>query len=252
MQTPVKIDFESHLPYYIQLMDILKEHIAQADWKPDTQIPSEQELCEAYGVSRTVVRQALRELEFQGLIYRRKGKGTFVSPPKISEGLIHKLTGFHQDMVERGHTPGTHVLHQKVSAANEKVAAFLEVAPGTQVVDIRRLRFTDAEPIQLVSSYLPFDLFPGLVDVDLSNRSLYEFLESEYGVYPAHGRRYVEAVLSNEVEAELLNIKKGAPLLMLDSVIYSAADRPIEYYHAVHRGDRSRFEIELVRVDDDL
>lgn len=251
MEIASLIDFESHLPYYVQLLEILKTQIDKNHWPAGTLLPSEQELCDRYEVSRTVVRQALKELEFEGLIYRRKGKGTFVSPPKISEGLIHKLTGFHQDMVERGHKPGTQVLDQKISPANEKVASYLEIPAKTAVVEIRRLRFTDEEPIQLVSSYLPFDLFPNLINVDLTNLSLYKFLENEYGVYPAHGRRYVEAVLSNEVEAELLNIKKGAPLLMLDSIVYSQSNQPIEYYHAVHRGDRSRFEIELVRVKEE-
>ena len=74
---------------------------------PGHQIPGEQELCELYGVSRTVVRQALRELELDGMITRRKGKGTFIAPPKISEGLVQKLTGFYQDMVERGLRPTT-------------------------------------------------------------------------------------------------------------------------------------------------
>ena len=97
---------------------------------PGDQIPGEQELCELYWVSRTVVRQALRELELDGMITRRKGKGTFISPPKISEGLVQKLTGFYQDMVERGLRPSTKVLHQNVVPATEKVARFLTIAAG--------------------------------------------------------------------------------------------------------------------------
>lgn len=242
------IDFESHIPYYIQLMDIIKEKVQQKDWAPGNQIPGEQDLCEIYKISRTVVRQALRELEFEGVISRRKGKGTFISLPKISEGLVQKLTGFYQDMVERGLKPGTKVLHQNVNPSSDKVAHFLNIQPGEKVIDIQRLRFINDEPIQLVTTYIPYEICPSLASVDLSNRSLYEYLENECGVFIAKGRRYIEAVLANDYEAELLSIDRGAPLLMLDSISFSDNDRPVEYYHALHRGDRSRFEVELLRL----
>jgi GntR family transcriptional regulator len=243
-----KINFESHIPYYIQLMDILKEKVRLGTWAPGDQIPGEQVLCELYGVSRTVVRQALLELELEGVINRRKGKGTFISLPKISEGLVQKLTGFYQDMMDRGLKPGTKVLHQDVGPANEKVARFLEIEPGDQVIDILRLRSINEEPIQLVTTYIPFKICPNLAQVDLTNLSLYEYLEKECGIFIAKGRRYIEAVLANDSEAALLGIERGAPLIMLDSISFSESDQPIEYYHALHRGDRSRFEVELVRA----
>lgn len=229
-------------------MDILKERIHQKEWVPGDQIPSEKSLCEHYQVSRTVVRQALRELEHEGVIRRKKGKGTFISPPKISEGLVQKLTGFYQDMVERGLKPGTQVLHQDVVPATEKVAGYLNLTPGEQVIDIQRLRSVNEEPIQIVTTYIPYEMCPSLATVDLTDRSLYEFLETEYGIIIVKGQRYIEAVLANDIEAELLGIERRAPLLMLDSVSYLENGRPIEYYHAVHRGDRSRFEVELVRL----
>jgi GntR family transcriptional regulator len=242
------INFDSHIPYYIQLMDILREKVQQSEWRPGDQIPGEQDLCERYQVSRTVVRQALRELEYEGVITRQKGKGTFISLPKISEGLVQKLTGFYQDMVERGLKPGSQVLHQEVTPSNEKVARFLNIEPGEKVLDIQRLRFINDEPIQLVTTYIPYKLCPTLATADLSNQSLYAFLEKEYGIYITKGHRFIEAVQANEHEAEQLGIERGAPLLMLDSVSYSEDGQPIEYYHALHRGDRSRFEVELVRV----
>jgi GntR family transcriptional regulator len=243
-----KINFESHIPYYIQLMDILKQKVQSGTWAPGNQIPGEQDLCELYGVSRTVVRQALLELELEGVINRRKGRGTFIALPKINEGLIQKLTGFYQDMVERGLKPGTKVLHQNVEPASEKVANFLGIKPGDQVIDILRLRYINEEPIQLVTTYIPFEICPGLAQVDLTDLSLYEYLEKECGIFIAKGRRYIEAVLAYETEAELLGIERGAPLLMLDSISFSESGQPIEYYHALHRGDRSRFEVELVRA----
>jgi GntR family transcriptional regulator len=244
----MRIDFASRLPYYIQLIDILREKIQLGEWSPGEQIPGEQELCELYGVSRTVVRQALRELELDGTITRRKGKGTFIAPPKISEGLVQKLTGFHQDMVERGLKTATKVLHRNVVPASDKVAGFLSILPGVEVIDLLRLRSVNYEPIQMVTSYVPLQVCPALATVDLKDRSLYEFMEMECGIFIARGRRFVEAVLANEAEAALLGIERGAPLLMLDSISFTERGEAVEYYHALHRGDRSRFEVELLRT----
>jgi len=242
-----KINFDNRIPYYIQLMEILKGKIERGDWQPGDQIPGEQDLCELYGISRTVVRQALLELELEGVINRRKGKGTFIALPKINEGLVQKLTGFYQDMAERGLNQTTKVLHQNVTPASEKVAQFLNIKTDENVVDILRLRFINDEPIQLVTTYIPLEICPALASVDLTNRSLYEFLETECGIFIAKGHRYIEAVLANDTEAALLGIERGAPLLLLDSISYSEDEKPIEYYHALHRGDRSRFEVDLHR-----
>lgn len=250
MKPKVTIDFDSHIPYYLQLIEVVKEKIQQKEWLPGTQIPGEQDLCEIYGISRTVVRQALRELELEGTIHRRKGKGTFVAKPKISEGLVQKLTGFYQDMIERGLKPVTRVLKQEVIPASEKVARLLELTPGGQVVHLHRLRSVNEEPIQLVTSYLPYQHCPLVATVDFTSRSLYEFLEHEYGFGLARARRYIEAVAANEVEARLLDIERGSPLLMLDSVSYTTDGLPIEYFHALHRGDRSRFDVDLVLAQD--
>ncbi len=241
------IDFDNHIPYYIQLMEIIREKVQLKEWNVGDQLPGEQEFCEQYHISRTVVRQALRELEFEGIVMRRKGKGTFVSPPKINEGLVAKLTGFYQDMLERGRKPFTKILHQQLTPASEKIACYLNIQPGEDVIDIERLRFVDDEPNQIVTTYIPYHLCPSLASADLTNRSLYEYLQNECNIFITKGRRFIEAVTANETEAELLGIEHGAPLLMLDSISYSQDGIPVEYFHALHRGDRSRFEVELVR-----
>ena len=241
------IDFDNNIPYYLQLIDLLKGKIGRGEWKSGDQIPSEPELCSIYGVSRTVVRQALGEIELEGLIIRRKGKGTFVAEPKINESLVQKLTGFYQDMVDRGLKPVTKVLMHEVQPALPSVAEYLDLPPGTPVFCIERLRFVENEPILLVTTYIPYALCPRLAEYDLSNQSLYAVLEKEFGLVISHGRRTVEAVPATEREARLLMVEECDPLMLLDSVTYLEDGTPLEYYHAVHRGDRSRFEVELIR-----
>ena len=242
------IDFDSNIPYYVQLMGIIRHFVESGSWKPGTKIPGELQLCSAYEISRTVVRQALRELKFEGVVTTGKGRGTFIAAPKISESLAQKLTGFYEDMVGRGLRPITQVLRQRVLPCPEEMAARLQIPAGAQVIDIKRRRSVGGAPIQLVTSYIPYDLCPRLAHVDLTNRSLYAFLETECGLFIVRGRRFIEAVAAGEQEASLLETELGSPLIRLESISYLEDGRPIEYYHAVHRGDRSRFEVELVRT----
>jgi GntR family transcriptional regulator len=242
------IDRSSPIPYYIQLKDTIREKIERGEWKAGDQIPSEPDLCLMFNVSRTVIRQALKDIAYEGLIVREKGKGTFVAEPKISESLIQNLTGFYQDMQDRGHTPVSKVLKQEVIPANPKVAKYLSLAAGALVIEIQRLRFVQGEPIVLVTTYLPYSLCPKLMQIDLTNRSLYKFIEEECNLFISRGQRVIEAVAANDHEAQLLQVPEGAPLILINSVSYLSDGTPIEYYHAIHRGDRSRFEVELLRV----
>lgn len=243
------IDRASPLPYYVQLKTALAEAIESGRWLPGDRIPSEPELCTMFGVSRTVVRQALKDMTYQGLVVREKGKGTFVAEPKISSGsLVHSLVGFYEDMAERGQAPVTRVLEQAIEPAGAKLATALRLEATTPVIKLVRLRFVQDEPIVLVTSYLPYDLCPELVNADLSEQSLYAFLKSAYGLSVASGRRRIESVAASEAEARLLEIEEGAPLLKLDSVSYLQDGTPLEYFHGAFRGDRSRFEVEIDRT----
>jgi GntR family transcriptional regulator len=242
------INRSSAIPYYVQVKDTIQARIHAGTWQPGDQLPGEPELCRMFSVSRTVIRQALNDLVNSGFLIREKGKGTFVAQPKIRESLVQKLTGFYQDMVEQGYTPKAQVLRQETTPASQKIADYLQIAPGTSVIAIERLRLVQDVPIQLVTTYIPFSLCPALLDVDLSDQSLYAFLEQTCDVMIAWGHRSIEAVPANEYEARLLRVPKGAPLIMLDSVSFLSDGTAVEYYHALHRGDRTRFEVELIRV----
>lgn len=248
MELNPTIDRRSYIPLYVQVKDALKDLIDGGGVEAGEQLPGEPELCRIFDVSRTVIRQALRDLELQGLIRREKGRGTFVAEPKLREALFQELTGFYEDMAGMGRPPVSQVLTQEVIPAGRKIAGFLKLKPGAAVVHIDRLRFVDGEPLVLVATYLPAARCPGLESVDFTRRSLYEYLESVYGLVIARGRRVLEAVPAGVYEAGLLAVKKGAPLIQLDSISYLADGAPIEYFHALHRGDRSRFEVELIKL----
>ena len=248
-QRPVRgrIDRSSALPYYHQLKQLLVQEIARQDLKPGDLLPGDNALCEAYDVSRTVVRQALTELEFEGVIERRKGKGTFVARPKTAEGLVQSLTGLYEDVAARGGHLRSQVRTLAVVPADDQVAAELQIEPDSPVVLLERLRFVEDQPWVLTVTHLPHALVPGLEHEDLTDRSLYAVLEESYGVRLSHGRRSVEASAAPQQLAGALGVPTGAPVLVLRSLSFDVDERPVESFVAYHRGDRSRFEVDLVR-----
>jgi GntR family transcriptional regulator len=239
------IDKASSVPYYQQLKEILRADIARRDLRPGARLPGDHELCEQYGVSRPVVRQALSELQYEGVLDRVKGRGTFVAPQLTSQSLVQSLTGLHADVSAMGRTLLSDVRALKVTAADPEVAARLEIPVGTAVVLIERLRFVDGEPWVYTVSHVPAALAPDLVDQDLREQSLYALLERRYGLRLLRSRRAVEAHAPSARLARDLGLPRHGPVLKLTNVSYDADNRPVETFVAYHRGDRSRFEVEL-------
>ena len=240
-----EIDRSSPLPLYAQVRRELEARLAGEEWRRGDRIPGEPDLCKEYGVSRPVIRQALQELAMEGAIVRRKGLGTFVAEPKVvSRSLVHSLVGFYQDMEQRGMATETRVIEQALLPAGEKIGSRLRTDAHTPVVKISRVRSVGGHPVVLVNSYLPYALCPGLIQADLRHQSLYAFLEKEYGLRIAAGRREIEAVLASEEEGRMLEVERGAPLLRLESVSFLEDGQPMEYFNGVFL---SRFVVELGR-----
>lgn len=238
--------FDKRLPYYLQLKSVLEEKIDRRELRPGDKLPSEAELCDKFGVSRTVVRQALKDMEYEGLIIKKKGKGAFISEPKILESFVQQLTGFHQDMAAQKRSTRSTVIELDTISCSRRITKILGLRSNARVVLLKRLRFVDDDPIQLVSSYIPYRLCPELLSADFRSQSLYHFLE-ERGIFLARGYRTIEAVGATAEEASHLGLEPGSPTIRIESIGYTAEGTPVEYYEAVHRGDRTRFRVELVR-----
>lgn len=238
------IDKEIPIPYHYQLRELLRGEIVSGRWAVGERLPSERELCEAFDVSRTTVREAIDALVYEGLLRREKGRGTFIASPKILEGLLQSPTGFTDSMAEQGIPVQTQVLRMEISTAPYVIAQELRINSHDPVIVIDRVRSVFDEAILIVTSYLPQKQFPLLINEDLTNTSLYHILQNKYGVTIAKAKRYMEAVAANEMEAKLLKIPTGAPLMLIESTTYTDEDVPFEYFKARHRGDRTRFLVE--------
>ena len=232
------VNRDDYTPYYIQVKNSIQEHIESGGWQIGDQLPGEPELCRMFDVSRTVIRQALKELEIQGLIYREKGRGTFVAEPKINHRMVQKITGFFQDTVESGLAPITKILKQELVPASSRIATHLQIETGSNVIKIHRLRGIQEEFIILDTTYLPYELCPQVLNIDLSARSLYAFLEEELGFVIERAHRTLEAVLATEYVADKLDLNVGDPVILFESVAYLADGTPIEYFQGYHSSRR--------------
>ena len=240
------VDHSKPIPLYYQFKQWLSICIFSGELAPGTRLPDEFELCQRLGVSRGVVRQALTELCYEGVIYRQRGRGTFVSAQKTSEGLISGLRGLVDDAAMRGQVVESKVLVLREVPATDGVARSLNLSPHEPVVELERVRALDGQPHVLTVTYLPAALVPGLAQRDLNGAgSLYRLLREEYGLALLSSRRRVEAATAGAREARLLEVERGAPLLVLYSTSYTTDRRVLEYFTAFHRGDRSAFEVEL-------
>lgn len=231
---------------YIRIKDWLREAIEKGDYRPGDRIPTEHELMQRFGVSRSTVRQAITELVLEGWLYRVQGSGTYVARPKYRQTLS-RLTSFTEDMRLLGLTPRSRLLVCRVEQADGKLAAFLGIRPGEEVVRIERLRFAGDEPMALNTSVLPKHLIPGLEREDLESRSLYEILERRYGLLLSRAEQTLEPALADPYAAELLGVPVGAPLLLVEGVVYLKNGTPVEWVRILYRGDRYKFHIVAVR-----
>lgn len=239
-----RLSREGEAPLYEQVRQALVALISSQAIAPGHILPSEHELCRSLGVSRTVVRQALGQLENQGIVDRVRGKGTFVAHPKVAESLLRTLVGLYEDATERGGIVRSEVLDHGTIPAVGEVAGALQVTPGTPVVRLERVRIVDDEPWSRSIVWMPAEVGEHTYSADMRTDSLYQVLR-RHGIVGMTGTRSVEAVVATSETARLLHIPRGSALLKLRSIRKDPEGKAIEYFVAFHRGDRSRFEFEL-------
>jgi GntR family transcriptional regulator len=236
------------IPLYIQIAEGLVGQIETGELAPGDQLPPERELSEKMGVNRMTLRRALRVLETQGLVVRKHGVGTFIAAPKIARQM-DAVFRFTKGMQRRGYTPGAQVISLDQGIVDKATARELALPIAAQAYRILRLRSINQEPVLLEDYSIPAGRFPGLERHDLERRSIYEVMENEYGVSIFRARQSFEPVVASEFEAELLDVRVGAPLMLEKRISFDQDNRPVEYGKDRYRGDRFRFITEAAPFD---
>lgn len=236
------IDRSSPLPLHHQLKQRLLEKIESGEWKPDDLIPSEQELQDQFGLSRTTVRQALSDLTHEGLLVRERGRGTFVTPPKMTHSPdAHK--GLTEFMLEQGITPGWKVLEKGFVIANKETAVYLNLSPGSRVYRLRRLRLAEDKPIGVHTAFLSEANAGQINEAALLEGGSLQYISHIPQIMTSRASRIIEAIPATEPDVSLLQIAPGSPILQITRIVRSSGGEPLEYLQARYRGDRFKYQI---------
>lgn len=244
----ISLDKNIPIPLYYQLKKQILSLIETKALKEGELLPPENELCKLLNISRPTIRQAFTELVNEGYLDRYKGKGTFVSSPKVNDRFFSKLNSFHDEMVEKGYNPKTLVVKiEKINGpheANERLALPLD-AP---LIYLSRVRSAGTTPLVYVETFLPYNEYKRLLHVDFTVNSLYDSLEELYNIRVNSVRREFVAANARPKEADLLRITKNMALIQVKTVAHSKdVPHPVEFSIASYRGDLNKFTVELSR-----
>ena len=243
----ILLDKESPIPLFYQIVEKIKNLLMEKKLKPGDKIPPEEELCKIFDVSRTTIRNAINRLVLEGILVRKKGKGTFITKPKLDLTFANKFIGFGEDLLKKGMKLENIVLEKKIIKPSQWLAKELNISVKEDVFLLSRLRKVDDVPILIVNSYIPYKLCPGIEKVDFSKELLYPTLRNKYGINISCVERTFEPVILEEYEAKLLDVKVGIPAFFVRSKSYMEDGELVEYYEAFIRGDMGKITLVIGR-----
>ncbi|API88462.1 transcriptional regulator [Marinilactibacillus sp. 15R] len=233
-----------NVPLHKKIRQDILNKIQTNEYAENQLIPTELELADIYSVSRPTVRQAIQSLVNEGYLEKRKKRGTIVKRPKIQQEFTHVIESYDSEMSRKGLVPETSILKFGIVQANEEVSKNLEVPLDSKVYKLIRLRYAEKTPVVLVTSYIPYTLFPKLREIDFSQEKLYHVLE-EMGHPIKTVSRKLEIIKADETTSDLLDIDAEEPVFYFHTQGFSESHVPIEYSISKYRGDRNSFIFEL-------
>jgi GntR family transcriptional regulator len=237
---------DSQLPLYAQVEAALMARIVDGTYPPGAQLPNEASLLSTFGISRTTLQKTVQNLISRGLIEIRRGKGTFVSQPRLTQELT-ELSGFVEDMRMHGRHPTARLLSKRTENASDAVARKLSLESGTPVVHIQRIRIADGTPLSFDETWLPKDIGEKIIENDLEVEPIFSLLEQKYDTPLVEAEYRLEAVVADKVVAQALEIKAGSAIFLIDRTSYSEQGRPVDYEKLYYRGDQIQFITHLTR-----
>lgn len=235
---------------YTMIYNQLLEQIKQGVLKEGDAIPKEIDLSVQFGVSRPTVRQALNMLVNDGYLKRVRGKGSYVTRPKVLQQYTQFIESYNYEMEKKGLIPATKVLEISLTYPSHPVQKQLAISPEDKIVKLQRLRSVsengNLKPIILTTVYFPFQLLPDAFQFDFEKRSFYDVL-GEHGIQVKRGTRLLEIKPLYGEKAALFDLPDGSPCHYISSVGYDETGRPIEYSENYYPADRNKFIIEIVK-----
>jgi GntR family transcriptional regulator len=236
----------SPVPLYAQVKERLRERILDGTYQPHAQLPSESEIGTIFNVSRITVRQALSDLEREGVIFKIPGKGTFVSKSKAYQQLS-QLEGFAEAMGRLGHDIFNHVAIHHTVSASQVVAQSLHIETASPVTEIKRIRHLDGKPLSVEITYLPPHIGKRLENENLANRDIFSILENDYGLSLGHADLKIDAIPSDKALAKELQVAEGTALLRIERLTHTSDGKPLDFEYLHFRGDAFQYRMQVTR-----
>ena len=240
----VAINKYSNVPLYCQLKNLILEKIENGDFEADQKIPSEQDFCEQYNISRPTVRQAINELTSSGQLYKMKGKGTFVSARK-TQISIKDYTGFTDSILDSKNPSEKNIISIETVIGQEipeVTDAFgLRSDGNTEFAAITYTNPVGKDMVSLSISYIPLSLFPEVIEDIQSNKDV---LRGKYPLIPNSTKSTLDIVSTDAREAVYLNLQPGQPLIRIKNILYSKSCQPVEYVITKYRADKTKLQFE--------
>lgn len=236
---------DENLPVTLQyqLKQILVDKIKSKEWQKGFLIPSERELCEIYGVSRMTVRGAVRDIEDEGYLTRKQGKGTYVSSPKIEQRL-NKFYSFSEGVKELGLKPSARVIGFEIIGSDSEIAQHLELQKDAKVYKISRLRLAGDDLFAYEISYIPYEITDKLTVEEVQEQGLYNTIQKYSGHFPDEAIEAFEAVIASSEVASYLKMKKNSAVLRLERFAKSQG-KCIEYCISMIYGEKFKYKVVL-------
>lgn len=236
-----------NIPLYCQLKNLVIEKIESGEFAENSKIPSEQEFCEMYSISRPTVRQAINELTSNGYLFKEKGKGTFVAKTK-SRIDIKNYSGFTDSILDN-QLPGKRSIVSSAVINNSECNKLNEVfnIPYNQKLDFAEIKYVSSQNndvFSLNTSYVPLNLFPTIIeDVD-DNKPSYDILRGKYPLLPVKTKSSLEIIFTEQIDAPFLQVQTGQALIKVDNVLYSKSGQPVEFIVCKYRADKCKLLFE--------
>lgn len=236
----------SPIPLFQHIKETIRKQILDGTYSVHAKLPSERELIETFSVSRITVRQALAELQREGLVFKINGKGTFVSKPKAALD-VSKLRGFGEAMSSMGYESFARVLSIKEENVSKEIASNLRLNDSLTALKVQRLRYLNREPISLDVTYFEPAIGKIIASADLEGRDILSILENECAVVLDNAKVNIESLLCDDYLSRYLGIEEGGPILHIERTLYSNTGSPVLYENLFYRGDVFRYSMDVQR-----
>jgi len=239
------INKNSQIPFYLQVRDDILKKIEDGIFKNEEKIPSEEELCSIYDVSRPTIRQAIRELLNDGKLIIKKGKGTFVIKKKFESLLVDKIVSFADELMQKKIPFKDSIIEFKIIKPSTEIAGILEINTEEDVIYYNRIRSIENEPLYNTKGFIINKICPNFINEKIENQSVLNLLESKYNLDFFIIKRYLQPILATMALANLLEIGENTPIHFLETIIYDSDIKPFIYCKDYFRGDKSKFTFKI-------